>query len=65
MNLIQRMRIARQAANVRFRPKRMAQGLYALLASPPPRDNSGCVINTIHPSISQMRSVSVRSWRHE
>ena len=30
--------------NARIRPKRLADGVYALLAAPPPRDNSGCVI---------------------
>src|SRR5215472_3395479 len=31
-------------SDVRLRPKRLAEGVYALIASPPPRDNSGCIV---------------------
>jgi cyclase len=29
---------------LRFRVRRFGEGVYAFIASPPPRDNSGCVI---------------------
>src|SRR5215216_6380423 len=31
-------------SGVRLRPKRLAQGVYALMATQPPRDNSGVII---------------------
>jgi cyclase len=33
-----------EPSGVRLRPKRLAQGVYALMATQPPRDNSGVII---------------------